>query len=213
MDITFLGHASFRLKGKQASLICDPYDQSTGLKFPKAEADIVTISHDHADHNAANLVAGEPFLINGPGEYEKNGVKIIGVASFHDDNNGRERGQNTLYNIRMDGINICHLGDLGQNDLTSSQLDLLGNVDILLIPTGGIYTIDASTASKIVAIVEAKIVIPMHYLDKEGKIKLDEVSVFLKEMGVEETNPEAKLTVSKEKLPDEMQVVLLEKKA
>lgn len=143
MDISFLGHSAFKLKGKTASVVTDPYDPSIGLKFPKTEADIVTITHDHLDHNAADQVGGNPFVISGPGEYEVKGIKIIGVPSFHDEKKGEVRGKNTIYNIKIDGLYICHLGDLGQTELGSEQSDAIGQVDVLLIPVGGFYTIDA----------------------------------------------------------------------
>lgn len=211
MDITWLGHASFKIKGKVASVVTDPYDPQLGLKLPKVEADIVTISHDHYDHNAASLVGGEPFVINGPGEYEVKGINIIGVSSYHDNKKGAERGKNTLYNIKVDNVNIAHLGDLGQEELSSEQIESLGNVDILMIPVGSVYTIDAGTAAKITAALEPSVVIPMHYADKNAKVNLEDVEKFLKEMGKEDVKPIGKLTITKDKLPEESQVILFEK--
>ena len=212
MDIIYLGHSSFLLRGKQTTLVTDPYEEKYGLKLPKTEADIVTVSHDHADHSASNLVQGNPFVVKGPGEYEIKGVKIIGVDSFHDEKEGKDRGKNTIYNIQIDGINVCHLGDFGQKELSSQQQEVIGNVDILLVPTGGNYTIDAQTATEIAALLETKIVIPMHYQDGQTGLQLDPVDKFLKETGSEKGEKEAKLTVDKEKLPTEQQVVLMEKK-
>jgi L-ascorbate metabolism protein UlaG (beta-lactamase superfamily) len=211
MDISFLGHSAFKLKGKTASVVTDPYDPSIGLKFPKTEADIVTITHDHLDHNAADQVGGNPFVISGPGEYEVKGVKIIGVPSFHDEKKGEVRGKNTIYNIKIDGLYICHLGDLGQTELGSEQSDAIGQVDVLLIPVGGFYTIDAQAAAKIAASLEPKIVIPMHYLEAGGDSKLEPVDKFLKEIGVEGVSAQAKLSVTPDKLPEELAVVLMEK--
>ncbi|MEX0616894.1 MAG: MBL fold metallo-hydrolase [Candidatus Woykebacteria bacterium] len=209
MDITWLGHASFRIKGKNAAVVCDPYEEKIGLKFPKSDADIVTVSHEHYDHNAAALVGGEPFVVSGPGEYEIKGVNIVGVSSFHDNKKGTVHGKNTLYNIKIDNVNIAHLGDLGQDALSSEQIDALGNVDILMIPCGSVFTIDAATAAKIVASLEPSIIIPMHYFDKEAKVELEKVDKFLKEMGKEEVEPTVKLSITKEKLPEEPQIVLL----
>lgn len=210
MDITFLGHASFKLKGKTTSVVTDPYDPSIGLKYPKVEADIVTISHDHRDHNATGQVDGSPFVVSGPGEYEIAGVKIIGVASFHDDKKGALRGKSTIYNIKIDGLWICHLGDLGQNELTDEQSEQIGQVDVLLIPVGGVYTIDAGEAAKTAASLEAKVVIPMHYAGASN-LKLEPVDKFLKEMGVEGAEPQSKLSITNEKLPEELAVILLNK--
>lgn len=192
-------------------MVTDPYDSSIGLKFPKVEADIVTTSHDHRDHNATSLVGGSPFVVAGPGEYEIKGVRIVGVSSFHDEKKGAERGKNTIYNIKIDNLFICHLGDLGQAELTSEQLEAIGEVAILLIPVGGVYTIDASGAAKIAASLEPKIVIPMHYADPGNNLQLEPVDKFLKEMGAEKVEPITKLSIAGDKLPEELTVTLLEK--
>ena len=154
MDIIWLGQASFKIKGRQSTVITDPYDEKLGFKLPKVEADILTVSHDHYDHNAVPLVGGEPFVVKDPGEYEIGGVNIVGVPSFHDNKKGAERGKNTLFNIKIDGVNIAHLGDLGQDSLSSEQVEAIGNVDVLMVPTGSVYTIDTSTAVKIVTALE-----------------------------------------------------------
>ncbi len=211
MDITWLGHASFKIKGKGATVVTDPYDEKIGFKLPKAEADIITVSHNHYDHNAYSLVAGDPFLVDGPGEYEIKGINVVGVPSFHDNKRGQERGKNTLFNLRVDGVNITHLGDLGQDELTSRQIDSLGNIDVLMVPVGGVYTIDASLAVKIVASLEPSIIIPMHFRDKDSKLDLEPVEKFLKEMGKEDIQADNKLSISKDRLPTEPQVVLLSK--
>lgn len=215
MDITHLGHASFKIRGKQVSLVTDPFSPAaTGLKFPKnLEADIVTISHQHEDHNY--LEAGSwkletgTLIISGPGEYESKGVKILGISSFHDSSAGSERGRNTIYKITMDGITLCHLGDLGHK-LEDKQLDLLDGIDLLMIPVGGVFTIDAKSAAEVVAQLEPIMVIPMHYQAAGLKFQLETVEKFLQEMGKPEIKPMPKLTISKEKLPEEMEIVVLE---
>lgn len=214
MDISFLGQSAFLLKGKGAALVTDPFDSSGGSKFPKVEADIVTVSHDHAGHNAASSVGGSPFVVGGPGEYEIKGVKIAGVPSFHDEKEGKLRGKNTIYNMKIDGVWLCHLGDLGQKELSNGQLEKIGNVDILAIPVGGEDTIDAEAAAQIVAKLSPKIVVPMHYLESlgDGKVSREGVEKFLKEMGVEKMGPADKLSISREKLPEELQVVLLQRR-
>src|SRR4030043_8009 len=126
MDITSQGHSSFRLKGKNAVLITDPYDSSIGLKFPKVEADIVTVSHDHVSHNYSQAVGGNPFVVQGPGEYEVRRIRIFGVASYHDNKRGKEKGTNTIYSMKIDGLGVAHLGDLGQEVLTDQQLEEMG---------------------------------------------------------------------------------------
>ena len=220
MEIVYLGHSSFLLRGKSARVVCDPFDSSmVGLKFPKVEASLVTISHGHGDHNFTSSVAGvegkDPFIINGPGEYEVGGVSVFGIGTFHDASGGSERGKNTVYVIEVDGVKICHLGDLGHK-LSDEQVRAVGEVDVLLVPVGGFYTIDAKTASEVVAQLEPRIVIPMHYkvsglIENLGG-KISTAEEFLKEMGAGSLEPQPKLVVTKDKLPDQVQVVLLSSK-
>ncbi len=214
MDITPLGLSSFKIRGKNATIVVDPFDSGfVGLKFPKkVEADIVTVSHDHKDHNAASQVEGTPFVVHGPGEYEIKGVSVIGVSSFHDSEKGEKRGHNTIFRIEVDGVAILHLGDLG-HALSSEEVESLDGVDVLMIPVGGTATIDAQTAATIVKELEPSIVIPMHYAVSglsSNFPALTPVSAFLKEMGIESIPPLPKLAVSKDKLPEQMQVVVLE---
>ncbi len=209
MDILPLGHSSFKLKGKSVTVVTDPFEvASTGLKFPKHTAcDIVTVSHEHKDHNAVAQLDGTPFIVHGAGEYDIKGVDIIGLATEH---GGDAPEKNTIYRIEMDDINIVHLGDLGRL-LTAAEIDLLDGVDILFVPVGGTYTIDAAQAKKIIADIEPSIVIPMHYERTGLTIKnLAPVSVFLKEMEKEQVIAQPKLSISKGKLPEEMQVIVLE---
>lgn len=215
MDIYPLGHASFRIRGKGATIVTDPYDASmVGLKFPKnIEADVVTISHDHNDHNAVSTIGGQAFVVGGPGEYEIKGVHIRGISSFHDGVGGAKRGKNTIYHMEIDNLRLAHLGDLGHT-LSSGDIEELGEVDILFIPVGGTFTIDAKAAAQIVHDIEPAIVIPMHYqragLNSQVFGDLSPVRDFLKEMGKEGVVPQPKLSVTKDKLPEEMQVVILE---
>ena len=216
VDITWHGQACFKIKGRIASVVVDPYESDfTGLKPLKLEADIVCITHNHQDHNNTGAVKTEdgrdPFVISGPGEFEKMGVNIVGVASFHDNSQGQERGKNTIYNITVDEMNIVHLGDLGQKKLTQEQVEQLSSCDVLLIPTGGTFTIEGKDAPDIIAQIEPKIVIPMHHKIEGLKFALDPVENFLSAMGKEKVSAQSKLSVSTEKLPEELDLVLLEK--
>lgn len=213
MDITYLGHSSFKLKGKKTTVVTDPFDPAmVGMKFPKTEANIVTVSHAHHDHNATSQIGGSPFIVSGPGEYEVMGVSVIGIDSFHDNVKGKERGRNTIYNIEIDGIHIVHLGDLGEM-LTDKEIEQV-YADILLIPVGGHYTITAKQASELIPEIEPSIVIPMHYgrkeLDQKVFADLAPLDQFLKAMGKEEVPPLPKLSITKDKLPEQMQIVVLE---
>lgn len=212
MDIYWYGQACFKVKGKNATVVIDPYyPDFVGLKAPKDLAgDIALATHEHKDHSNLVSVEGNPIQITGPGEYEIKGVSIVGTHSFHDIEKGAERGENTVYSIHMDGLNIVHLGDLG-HVLTQDQINNIGQCDILMVPVGGVYTIDAKVASEVVSQLEPRIIIPMHYSIDSLKFQLDPLNNFLKEMGVELPQPQSKLSITKEKLPEETQVVVLSK--
>lgn len=211
MDIYWYGQACFKLKGKTASIITDPYNpEFVGLKLPKdMEADVVSISHDHGDHNNKEVVTGEPIVVQGPGEYEVKGIAMVGTQSYHDSQKGAERGKNTIFNFHLDGINIVHLGDFGQEALTQEQISDIGQTDILLIPVGGVYTIDSKVATEIVAQLEPRIIIPMHYKVEGLKFELEPVETFLKAMGAESPDPIMKFSITKDKLNEEPKVVVM----
>ncbi len=212
MYITWLGHSAFKLQDKISSdgvtLVTDPFDDKIGIKMPKIEADIVTISHDHEDHGNKTAIKGTPFIIHCAGEYEIKNIAIEGVEVPHDDKNGKERGTVIAYRIDIDDISIAHLSDLG-GPLNSKQLETLGNVDVLLIPVGGKYTLDARKAVEVVSQIEPRIVIPMHYAVPGLIYDLDPVEKFIKELGVK-PRMEEKLKVTKKDLPQEdMELVIL----
>jgi L-ascorbate metabolism protein UlaG (beta-lactamase superfamily) len=209
MEITWLGHSCFKIKGRQATIVTDPYSPDLGYSLGKLNASIVTISHQHPGHSFTADVGGNPRAITGPGEYEISNVLVIGVATFHDKDRGKIRGSNTAYLIEIDEISICHLGDLG-HVLTDEQVEELGNVDVLLVPVGGVSTIDSPVAAEIVRQLEPKAVIPMHYKTPALSRKLEPVEAFLKEMGANNITPQAKLSLTKSSLPISTQVFLLE---
>jgi L-ascorbate metabolism protein UlaG (beta-lactamase superfamily) len=212
MTISWYGHSCFKItnQGGHLTIITDPFDKSIGLTPPRGNADIVTVSHDHYDHNNIKTIANDPFIINGPGEYEIKGIRIIGCPSYHDEKQGQERGTNTIYLIEIDEIRICHLGDFGQSKLFDSQLETIGQVDILIIPVGGTYTIGAREAMKIAEQIEPLLIIPMHYKLPGLKIDLADVKEFLKEAGINGKTAIDKLTIKKKDLVDKtMEVVLM----
>jgi len=211
MTITWYGHSCFKIinQGGHLTIITDPFDKNIGLNPPRGTADILMVSHEHNDHNNIKAISNSPFIINNPGEYDIKGVRIIGCSSFHDKKQGEERGLNTIYLIKMDKIRLCHLGDFGQEKLTDKQLEAIGNVDILMIPVGGIYTINAQEAAKIAKQIEPRLIIPMHYKMPNLKIHLDDLSEFLKEIGLEKKTAVDKLTLKKKDLiGKEMEVVV-----
>jgi L-ascorbate metabolism protein UlaG (beta-lactamase superfamily) len=209
MEITWLGHSCFRLKGKQATIITDPFSPGIGYVLGKQSAQIVTVSHAHSDHSYVQGISGEPKIINGPGEYEISGVMTIGVQTYHDSEHGVNKGKNTAFFMEIDEVKVCHLGDLG-HVLTTEQVARLNGVDVLMIPVGGVTTIDATHAAEVIRSLEPKIVIPMHYKTEALKMELAPIDQFLKEMGVKEIIPQPKLLVTKANLPLSLQVVLLE---
>jgi L-ascorbate metabolism protein UlaG (beta-lactamase superfamily) len=208
MEITWLGYSCFRLKGKQTTIVTDPCPPDLGYPLGKLTADIVTISHDHPGHSYIQGVGGEPKVLTGPGEYEISGVITQGLQTYHDSEHGTQRGKNIIFVFEIDDVVICHLGDLG-HALTTEQVAKIDSADVLLVPVGGVSTIDATHAAEIVRRVEPKIVIPMHYKTLVLKQELAPVDRFLKEMGVKEAIPQPKLVVNKNSLPLTLQVVVL----
>ncbi len=215
MQIVWKGHSCFQItvgqnKNGQVNIVTDPYDETIGLKLPKLEADILLVSHEHHDHNNIKAVSGNPFLISGPGEYEVKEVFIQGIPSFHDQTEGKERGINTIYTIEAEDIRVCHLGDFGQKELTSEQVEKIGSVDILMIPVGGVYTISAKEAIKVMSQLEPGIIIPMHYSFPKLKLKLEGVDKLLKAMGIKSLEAINKLSIKKKDISlEEAKVVVL----
>jgi L-ascorbate metabolism protein UlaG (beta-lactamase superfamily) len=209
MDISWLGHSCFRIRGSYATVITDPYSPDLGYSLGKPDAGIVTVSHNHPGHSYTQGIGGEPRLVTGPGEYEIGGVLIIGVATFHDGDGGRTRGKNTAYLMEIDEISVCHLGDLG-HVLTAEQVEELDNVDVLLLPVGGVSTINAPMAAEVVRQLEPKVVVPMHYKTPALSRELEPVEKFLKEIGVKEITSQPKLSLTRSSLPDSTQVFLLD---
>ena len=211
MDITWYGHSCFRLSDRGTTIVTDPPSDDMGYDRPRIRADVVTISHEHPGHNNRIGFRGGPKIFDGPGEYEVKGVFITGINTYHDARSGATRGRNTVFVFEVDGVTICHLGDLGHVP-SQSQVETLSSVDVLLIPVGGLHTIDASKATEVISLVEPRLVIPMHYKTPVEKAKLQTLSKFLKEMGLAPTPAQSELRVTKSSLPNETQVVVLDHK-
>jgi L-ascorbate metabolism protein UlaG (beta-lactamase superfamily) len=208
VDITWLGLSCFRIRGNQAIIITDPFPPDTGYTLGKQTADIVTVSHPHPSHSYDKGINGEHRLVKGPGEYEISGVLILGISTFHDSVKGQSRGKNTVYLMEIDGVLVCHLGDIG-HVLGDDQVEEIGNVDILLLPVGGVATINAAMAAEVIRKLEPKVVIPMHYKTPKSDRDLEPVDNFLKEMGLAQVEPRPKFTVSRTNLPITTQVIVL----
>lgn len=213
MQLKYLGHSSFLIKSKDAKVVTDPFDpKAVGLKFSKQEADIVTLSHGHADHNHIAGVSAEALIVDWPGEYEKMGVRISGFATYHDQEKGAQRGENTIFKIEADEVSILHCGDLG-HVLTDELVDEIGDVDILLIPVGGFYTIDSEEALKVIQKIEPAIIIPMHFnregLDQKGYGQLTGLDEFIKVYGSAPAETLDVLNIKKDDVPEETKFIVL----
>lgn len=208
MIIQWLGHSYFKIETKNKVIAIDPYQEKiTHLKPPRFKADLLLITHDHLGHNNKDLILGEPFILEGPGEIEKDGIYIQGIPSYHDNRSGKEHGLNTIFTVESEDITVCHLGDLGEKTLKEDTLEKLTDIDILFIPIGGHSTINAEDAIDIINQIEPKIVIPMHYR-LTTQSKLDSLEKFLK---IYSKTPEemSKLTIRKTQLPEETSLIVL----
>ncbi len=163
MKIKWLGHACFLIEGEKGRLITDPYDESIPYRPPDFDADVVTVSHDHFDHNAVGRVKGRPTVVRGEGVHSASGIRFQGIASFHDESGGTKRGANTIFAFEIEGIRMAHLGDLGET-LSEEQAEVLSDVEVVFIPVGGHYTIGAGEAAALLnRLPSLRVVIPMHY--------------------------------------------------
>jgi len=210
LDVTWLGHGCFRLRGRGAAVVTDPYPPSIGLKLQRLDADLVTVSHEHDNHNYTQVMR-DAYEIRGPGEYEVAGVSVIGVPTFHDAEKGATHGRNTVYLIEIDDVRVCHLGDLGHR-LDDAEAEAIASPDVLLVPVGGHTAINAAQAAEVVRQLEPRFVVPMHYAIPGLKLQLDPLDRFLKEMAVTSAEPQAKLSVQASSGEYETKVVVLEPK-
>lgn len=217
MQITYHGHSCFKLKGESGSVVTDPFDDKVvGVTLARLSAEVVTMSHQHPDHNAHAKVKGtpkraNPFLIEQAGEYEVGGISVFGVKTFHDQVQGAEKGHNIIFKILIDNVSICHLGDLA-HQLDEKQLDAIGMVDVLLVPVGGPYSLMDEMAIKVINAISPSIVIPMHYraADYPSDSRLQALEPFLQVYGMS-PEPIDKLLVDKDRLPEETQLVVLQR--
>lgn len=180
MKVEWFGHSCFKLtESTGTSVVTDPFDETIGYGVPKLSADIVTISHDHHDHNNKEIVQGNPKVINEQKSFEYNGITISSFNSFHDEAEGKKRGENLIFKYRIDGIDVCHLGDIGE-ECNSQLVDLLLPVNVLLIPIGGKYTIDAEKAKEYIDKLMPDFVIPMHFRTRSHSLRdIDKLEPFL----------------------------------
>ncbi len=215
MDLSWLGHACFRLRGRDVTILTDPYEADGWGYGPLAtSANVVTISNDHPHHAGLGGVDGQPHVLRGPGEYEIGGALIWGVRTSRPPDGALPGGtlKNTAFIIQLEELTVCHLGDLASAPLSTDELAHIKDADVLLIPVGGTCTINAQQAARIVAQVEPRLIVPMHYATDEtrGQLVLDEVERFCKELGATEAAPRSRLSITPSSLPSEPTVVLME---
>lgn len=212
MDLTWLGHACFRARGREGIVLTDPPDPRSGHAIPKTEAHLVTMSHGHPGHASLKSVGGTPVVLSGPGEYEVQEILVTGIRTFHDDEKGAQRGVNTIFTIRLDDLVLCHLGDLG-HVLGAADLEKLGEVDVCLLPIAGPdVNLSAAMAAEIVHQLQPKVVVPMGY-DPDNTRKDTPFGRLLHEIGATELTPVPKLSLTRSSLPGELQVIALDSRA
>ncbi len=211
MKIKWLGVASFLITNESGvRIILDPYKSGGPIKSAEytGPADIVTVSHEHGDHNNTAVIQGNPVIVKSINPVDVKGIKIYGVAAYHDEVQGKKRGRNTVFCFDIDGLHLCHCGDLGHM-LSEQQIQQIGQVDILLTPVGGLWAIDAATAWELAQKLQAKVVIPMHYHDERCDFPVAGVDEFLKgKKNVRMVNS-SEIEFKKGKLPAETQIIVL----
>lgn len=179
MKLSWLGHSAFRLEESTGTtVVTDPYHSYVGFEMPKVQADVVTVSHPHNDHNNVASIEGDMTVIRNAGAYEMGGVHILSYKTYHDEKNGAMRGENLVFKFRMDGVEICHMGDIGE-ECNALLVERLMPVNVLMIPVGGGFTIDAEQAKEYVDRIMPDIVIPMHYKTKDCEFEIDKINEFL----------------------------------
>jgi L-ascorbate metabolism protein UlaG (beta-lactamase superfamily) len=209
MKIKWLGHSCFKITSSSGiRILTDPFDDNVGYKIPSVEADIVTTSHSHYDHNFVDCVKGDFEVLNKVGNFYIKDIPIAGIHTYHDNEDGAKRGDNIVYIFNIDDMRVCHLGDLGHL-LTPGQIGMIGKVDFLLIPIGGNYTIDADAAIEVINQINPGVVIPMHYKTKVIKFDIDTVDNFLSKIGEVENLQSQVLELSKEDLGGSRKVYIL----
>lgn len=208
MEVLWLGHSCFRLRGRRASVVTDPCARSSGYNLGRVTAELVTVSNSHPHHSAVGEVTGDPIVLDGAGEYEVAGVVVTGFRTDPPTKASAE-ARNIAYIIEIDEVTVCHLGDLA-NPLTAEHLELTKDIDILMVPVGGNCTVGAAQAVEVISQLEPKIVVPMHYATDSSNVELEPLDRFLREMGITESEPVQRLNVSPSTLPPEPAVVVLQ---
>jgi L-ascorbate metabolism protein UlaG (beta-lactamase superfamily) len=211
MKVKWLGHASFMITADNGTIIItDPYKAGGDLKYAefKGKADIVTVSHEHRDHNYTINITGNPQILRGAKSFEVKGIQFKGVTTFHDENGGKERGANTVFCFEVDGIHVCHLGDLG-HILSAKEITEIGQVDVLMTPVGGTWAIDAGAATEIAKQLKARVIIPMHFRNEKCDYPITTVEEFIKGKKKVTRSETSEIEFKTGKLPADPEIIIL----
>ena len=212
MFIKYLGHACFLLTTQdKKKIVIDPYHPGPRFNYAAVDetADIVTKSHEHGDHNAVESVKGNPEVLSKPGAYNIKGIDIKGIAAFHDTNSGSQRGGDVIFCFKAEGLTVCHLGDLGHT-LTKQQLSAIGPVDVLLMPVGGFFTMDAQATAAVAEEINPRVLIPMHYKTAKSEgLPIAGVEDFLKGKSNIRRLNSSELEVKASTLPEKTEIVVM----
>ncbi|ACL75452.1 MBL fold metallo-hydrolase [Ruminiclostridium cellulolyticum] len=209
MKIKWFGHSCFLLTSDNGiRILTDPFNEQVGYPLPETRADIVTTSHDHYDHDNVEIIKGSYKHIKGIGDFTYDNITIRGVSTFHDEMGGAKRGKNTVFIYSIDDITICHLGDLG-HALSQEQIKEIGKVDVLLVPIGGVYTIDGNTAIEVIKLLKPRISIPMHYKTEHLSFELDGLDSFLSKISGKRANCN-EIVLNKDSLSEYSEILALD---
>ena len=211
MDVTWLGHACFRLRGKDGVVLMDPCAKTTGYAIGRQAADIVTASRRDPEHAYTEAISPPYRLLDAPGEYEIGGVLINGVqtAPHAKAKDGRKPAANVAFVVEIDDLRVCHLGELDHTP-TQELIEELSDIDVLFTPVGGHGALDAAGAAEVISLLQPRLVVPMRYHTDASTIKLDPLEPFIKQLGRSAPEPQTKLTVTRSNLPEDTQVAVLD---
>jgi L-ascorbate metabolism protein UlaG (beta-lactamase superfamily) len=211
MKIKWLGHASFLITSDSGvKVITDPYSRGGGINYGPIQetADIVTVSHKHPDHDNVGAVKGQPAVVDAPGARNVKGIDFRGVSCYHDGARGAQRGTNIIFCFTVDGVRVCHLGDLG-HELDAAKVREIGPVDVLLVPVGGFYTIDCRQAAAVAGALQPRMVIPMHVKTPKCDYPITGAEDFLEGRSNTRRMDASEIEVRKDRLPAETETVVL----
>ncbi|WDL98091.1 MBL fold metallo-hydrolase [Alicyclobacillus sp. ALC3] len=215
MQIKWFGQSSFLLTSEAGvRILIDPFDRMIRYRMPKPiQTEIVAVTHDHGDHNKIRVATGDYLLVNEPKEYQRDGVSVKGFKTYHDNVHGKKRGENIVFRFAVDGLTICHCGDLGHL-LTAEQVHDIDNVDILMIPVGGRMTLNGQDGAKVVQQLKPSVTIPMHYRTKAlslpGMLLFDKVDSFIEATGQRTTTEVSILDINQSSLSHYSGVVTMQ---